>query len=64
MLGSATFVLGHQESIAAINLTLNATNGWFKVDLAILQKKNNDILGDFFFQVYEYMMYSCLNYSC
>ena len=36
MLGISTYVFGHQESIAAISLTLNATNGWFKIDLAII----------------------------
>ena len=39
MLGIFTYLFGQQESIAAISLTLNATNGWFKVDLAIFQKK-------------------------
>ena len=39
MLGIVTYVFGHQESIAAISLTLNATNGWFEIDLAIFQKK-------------------------
>ena len=39
MLGIVTYVFGHQESIVAISLTLNATNGWFNVHLAIFQKK-------------------------
>ena len=30
MLGIVIYVFGHQESIAAISLTLSATNGWFK----------------------------------
>ena len=35
MLGIVTYVYGHQESIVPISLTLNAKNGWFKVDVAI-----------------------------
>ena len=37
MLGIVTNVFGHQESIAPISSTLNANNGWFKVDLVIIQ---------------------------
>ena len=49
MLGIATYVFGHQKSIAAISLTLNATNGWFKILLGIFFRKNNAILSDFNF---------------
>ena len=40
MLGIVTNVFGHQESIAAISLAFNATNGW----LSDFSEKNNDIL--------------------
>ena len=39
MLGIVTYVFGHQESIAAISLTINTKNGEFKVDFGIFQKK-------------------------
>ena len=38
MLGIVSYVFGHQESIAAISLTLNATNSSFIVDLEIFRK--------------------------
>ena len=45
---------GHQESIAAIGLTLNTQNDCFKADFAIFKKKINDISSDFNFKkVYE-----------
>ena len=49
MLGIVTYVFGQHESIAPISLTLNAKNGWFKIELGIFSEKNNDILSDFIF---------------
>ena len=40
MLGIDTYVFGYQESIAS---TLNTQNNLFNINLAIFQKKINDI---------------------